>query len=120
MENKCNQKHLQADKGILEILQIYLTINWIPTPTPPPLLFFKGGGVNFKYEPQRGGGLNVFLKERGWLTLFLLNFFKVHHVYIQKLLYPLQNCVMHYFFFCNHNFMKKGLKMNQKISHKLR
>ena len=24
MENKCNQKHLQADIGILQILQIYL------------------------------------------------------------------------------------------------
>ena len=39
----------------------------------------------------------VFLKGggEGELALFLLNFFKVHHFYIQKLLYPLQNCIMH-------------------------
>ena len=27
--------------------------------------------------------------------LFLFNFFKVYHFYIHKLLYPLQDCVMH-------------------------
>ena len=37
----------------------------------------------------------VFLKEVG-LALFLLNVFKVYYFYIQKLLYPLQNCVMHF------------------------
>ena len=42
-------------------------------------VFLKGGG---------GGG-------RGGLALFLLNFFKVYCFYIYKLLYPLQNCVMH-------------------------
>ena len=44
----------------------------------------------------------VFLK--GGLALFLFSFFKVYHFYIQ-------NCVMHLkkkFFFCHHNFMKKG------------
>ena len=43
----------------------------------------------------------VFSKE-GQLTVFLFSFFKVYHFYIQKLLYPLQNCVMrlkkNYFF----------------------
>ena len=42
----------------------------------------------------------VFLK--GGLAPFLVNFFKVYHFYIQKLRYPLLNCVMHlkrnYFF----------------------
>ena len=42
-------------------------------------VFLKGGG--------EGGG--------GGLALFLLNFFKVYCFYIYKLLYPLQNCVMH-------------------------
>ena len=40
----------------------------------------------------------VFLKEGrggGGLVLFLFNFFKVYHFYIQELLYPLKNCVMH-------------------------
>ena len=36
----------------------------------------------------------VFLKGEG-LALFLFNFFKVYHFQIQKLLYPLENCVMH-------------------------
>ena len=45
----------------------------------------------------------IFLKFGGReLTLFLFNFFKVYHSCIEKLLYPLQNCVMHlkknYFF----------------------
>ena len=35
----------------------------------------------------------VFLE--GGLTLFLFNFVKVYHFYIQKLLYPLQNYAMH-------------------------
>ena len=46
----------------------------------------------------------------GGLVLFLSNFFKVYHFYIWKLLYLLQNCVMHLkkiIFFCHHNFMKK-------------
>ena len=69
----------------------------------------------------------VFLK--GGLTLFLFNFFKVYLFCIRKLLYPLQNYVTHLeknFFFCHHSFMKNGhsnlscLKMNLKISHKLR
>ena len=38
----------------------------------------------------------------GAVAHFLLTFFKVYHFYIKKLLYPLQNCVMHlkknYFF----------------------
>ena len=85
------------------------------------LSLFKGGGGDFDYLPQRG---DLKIKKRGWkygagagplkrgrLTLFLFNFFKVYYVYIYKLLYPLQNCVMHLkknYFFCNHNFMKKG------------
>ena len=39
---------------------------------------------------------NVFLKVGGGgLTLFLFNLFMVYHFYSYKLLYPLQNCVMH-------------------------
>ena len=52
-----------------------------------------------------GGGVGV------ELALFLFNFFKVYNFYIWKLLYPLQKCVMHLkknFFFCHHNFRKKG------------
>ena len=66
-------------------------------------LFFKGeGGWEGwgKGEGGRGGGL----------ALSLFNFFKVYHFYIYKLLYSLQNCVMHLKknnFFCHHNFMKK-------------
>ena len=51
----------------------------------------------------------VFLK-RGAGT-FPIKFFKTYHFYIQKLLCPLQNCVMHFEekkFFCHHSFMKKG------------
>ena len=54
----------------------------------------------------------VSLKGVGVGGPFLFNFFKVYHFYIQKLLYALQNCVMHLkkknFFFCRPNFMKKG------------
>ena len=45
---------------------------------------------------KRGGSMvreQDFLK--GGLALFLFIFVKVYHVYIQKLLYPLQNCVKH-------------------------
>ena len=53
--------------------------------------------------------VQIFLK-KGELTLFLFHFFKVYYFYIQKLLYPLQNCVMHLkkkSFFCLRNCMKK-------------
>ena len=42
---------------------------------------------------------------------FLFTFFKIYHFYIQKLLYPLQYCVIYLkkiIFFCHHNFMKKA------------
>ena len=91
-----------------------------------PLLSFKGGS-KFWLPPTGGGTMvqgQVFLKGGGALALFLLNFFKVYHFYISKLLFPLQNCVMHLKkknFFCHHNFMKKRcLKMNLKICYKLR
>ena len=51
----------------------------------------------------------VFLK--GGQDFFLFNFFKVCHFYIKKLLYPLQNCIMHLKkkkIFSYHNFMKKS------------
>ena len=41
---------------------------------------------------------HAFLKKIGegrGLALFLFNVFKVYHFYIEKLLYPLQSCVMH-------------------------
>ena len=56
---------------------------------------------------KRGGSMvqgRVFLKGGGGggVTLFLFNFFKGFHFYINKLVYPLQNCVIHlkktYFF----------------------
>ena len=74
----------------------------------------------------------VFLKEvgggrGGGATLFLFNVLKVYHFYIKKLLYPFQNCVKHLkknYLFSHHVFIKKiiqsCLKMNLKISHKLR
>ena len=37
--------------------------------------------------------------------------FPIYFFYIYKLLYPLQNCVIHlkeFFFSCYHNFMNKG------------
>ena len=37
----------------------------------------------------------VFLIVEGGVVLFLFDFFKVNHSYIYKLLFPLQNCVMH-------------------------
>ena len=51
----------------------------------------------------------VFLK--GGASTFPIKFFQIYHFYIQKLLYPLQNCAMHFEekkFFCHHSFMKKG------------
>ena len=57
----------------------------------------------------------VFLKKEGGggggMALFVFNFFKVYQFYMQKLLYPLENCVMYLrkkVFFCQHNFMKKS------------
>ena len=52
----------------------------------------------------------VYLK-KGGMALLLFIFFKVYHFYIYKLLYYLQNCVIHLkknHFFCHHNFMKKS------------
>ena len=68
----------------------------------------------------------VFLKGEG-VTPFLFNFFKVYHFCILKLLYPLQNCV-HYakklYFSVTIILSKKVilscLKMNLKLSHKLK
>ena len=70
--------------------------------TPP---FFKGGKyilityIFIQFEQLKGVGSmvqgQVFLKGREELTLFLFHSFKVYHFYIQKLLFPLQNCVMH-------------------------
>ena len=68
---------------------------------------------------------HVFLKGKR-LALFLFNLFKVYHFYMQKLLYPLQNCVMHLknFFSATIILIKKVsrscLKMILKIPHKVR
>ena len=113
--------------------QELLVIVWSP-PSP-----FLKGVSKFNYLPRRGvseilqkgsGSMvqgQVFLKVGEGLALLLFNFFKVYHFYIYKLLYYLQNCVMHLkknYFFCHHNFTKKVilscLKINLKISHKLR
>ena len=71
-----------------------------------------------------------FLKRRGGegggITLFLFNFFNVYHIYIYKVFYPLQNCIMYlkknYFFSVTIILSKKVilncLKMNLKIPHK--
>ena len=68
-------------------------------PSPPPLFFLRGGGWGRGSEKLRKGGGSmvqglILLKGAG-LTLFLFNFFKVYH-----------------FLSC--------LKMNLKMSHKLR
>ena len=41
----------------------------------------------------------LFLKGVPWEggALFLFNFYKDYHFHIQELLYPLQNCVMHFY-----------------------
>ena len=79
---------------------------------------------NFKKGWTYGAGAG--LLKRGGLTLVLFNFFKVYHFYIEKLLYPLQNCAMH---LKKKNFsvtiilwkkvILSCLKINLKISHKL-
>ena len=77
------------------------------------MITLPGGGRGGNLKNKEGGSVvqgQVFLKGEG-LALFLFNFFKVYHFCIQKLLYPLQNCVMHVkenYFFCHHNFRKKG------------
>ena len=78
---------------------------------PPPPFFLKGGESILNASPRGGRNLKKFKK--GWkygvgagffkrlgegeggLALFLFNSFKVYHFYMEKLLYPLQNCVMH-------------------------
>ena len=60
------------------------------------LPFFKGTRSKFKYFPGSGGNLN---------------FLKFCHFYIQKLLFPWQNCVTYLktnYFFCHHTLMKKS------------
>ena len=93
------------------VFLIKIVYNIVRTPSP----VLKRGEVNFHYLPWRGGIWKI--RKRGWkyrawagslkkrvgrLTLFLFNFFNVYHFYIQKLLYPLQNFVIHlkkiYFF----------------------
>ena len=81
--------------------------------TIPP--FFKGRSKFWLPPPEVGRGIIWKFKKSGWkygagkgllkrrgLTPFLFIFFKVYHFYICKLLYPLQNCVLHlkknYFF----------------------
>ena len=74
---------------------------WLPPPEEG-IWKIKNGGGGSMVQGQ------VFIKG-GRLALFLFNFFKVYHFYIWKLLYPLQNCVMHLKkkIFCHHNYMKK-------------
>ena len=93
------------------VFLVKIAYNIVRTPSP----FLKRGEVNFDYLPWRGGIWKI--RKRGWkyrawagslkkrvgrLTLFLFNFFNVYHFCIQKLLYPLQNFVIHlekiYFF----------------------
>ena len=68
----------------------------------------KGRGVNFQYLLWRGGseklkkGGEIMVQGQVLLKVERVEFFKVYHFYILKLLYPLQNCVLHlkknYFF----------------------
>ena len=71
-----------------------------------------------------GGSSSIGEREAG---TFPIKFFEAYHFYIQKLLYHLQNCVMHLkklFFSATIILWKKVilscLKMNLKTSHKLR
>ena len=79
---------------------------------------------NFKKGWTYGAGAG--LLKRGGLTLVLFNFFKVYHFYIEKLLYPLQNCAMHLkkkkfsvIIILWRKVILSCLKINLKISHKL-
>ena len=45
------------------------------------------------FQMRWGGGVGGV--GGGWMILFLFNVYKVHHFYIQQLLYSLQNCIMH-------------------------
>ena len=52
----------------------------------------------------------VFWKEGGWNFSYLI-FFRLYHFYIYKLLYPLQNCVVHLkknYFFLPPQFYEKS------------
>ena len=68
---------------------------------PPPLILITSleeGGYN---KIKKGGSMvqgQLFLKGVPWEggALFLFNFYKDYHFHIQELLYPLQNCVMHF------------------------
>ena len=80
-------------------------------------VFLKGGGGG-RVVCGGGGGVG--------LTLVLFNFFKVYHFYIEKLLYPLQNCAMHLkkkkfsvIIILWRKVILSCLKINLKISHKL-
>ena len=59
---------------------------------PSPL----GGGESQQLKKGVQVWCRAGLLKRGvGLALFLLNFLKVHLFYIQKVVYPSQNCVMH-------------------------
>ena len=102
--------------------------------TPPPNSFLKGWvGVKFNYCTQKGEyeklkkgvevwcrGSSSFFKKTGGVALFLFNFkfLKVNQFCIT--LCKIVLCIWRKkFFFCHHNFMKKGilsyLKMNLKF-----
>ena len=59
------------------------------------MLITSPGGVGLlKLKKRVNYSAGVGLLKRRVLALFLINFAKVYHFYIQKLLYPLQNCVI--------------------------
>ena len=109
----------------ISILQLSSVKNHLLQKSPYP------GGTGLWQIKKRGwkycSGSGLLKRRRG-LALFVFNFFQVYHFYMLKLLYSLQNCVMplkkKVFFSATKILWKRvirsSLKMNLKISHKLR
>ena len=68
---------------------------------PPPLILITSPGEGRYNKIKKGWkyGAGAALLKRGAMVrgaFFLFNFYKDYHFHIQELLYPLQNCVMHF------------------------
>ena len=82
-----------------------LKVHSSDTPPPSPLILITSLGEG-RYNKIKKGWKYVAgaaLLKRGAMgkggggALFLFNFYKDYHFHIQELLYPLQNCVMHFY-----------------------
>ena len=82
----------------LEKMFLVFNNNVIIVWNPPPLIYLpRREGEEILKILKRGGSMvegQVFLK-KGGLALLQFDFFKVYHLHIQKLLYSLQNYVIH-------------------------